>query len=365
MNVGIHKFSSTKIFDFEKIYQQILDYNNIENSLIHISEPDFWTRIEKLDLFISRWIDISDHEQMGHTLLPIINQEMGIKCLPDYRTFWPYDDKIKEYYLLKQHGFPVIDTHVFWDKPSALLWLETTSLPTVFKLRGGASSSNVVLVKSKSHGKKLINKMFGTGVKSGKLPGSGQVRFKDFSIRKTVQHWGGNILKTFGGEDTNQRWQLHKNYALFQKFLPGNTFDVRVVVIGERVFAFRRFNRENDFRASGSGKTDLNHEAIDIRCVQTALDVSQRFKFQTMGYDFLYDKSDNPLISEMSYTYSTKTLPRCPGYWDKDLKFHEGNYWPQFLQLVDALQLPDLKQPTIVLDKPSTRQKFNEYVNIG
>ena len=45
-----------------------------------------------------------------------------------------------------------------------------------------------------------------------------------------------------------------KDYVYFQKFLPNNKYDIRIVVIGDRAFGFIRYNRENDFRASGSGK---------------------------------------------------------------------------------------------------------------
>ena len=363
MNVGIHKFSRDTVYDFEKIYREILTFNNIPNIYLHISQPDFWEKLKETDLFISRWIDISNHDQLGHTLLPIIESAQITKCFPTYHNYWSYDDKIRQYYLLRQHGFPVIETYVFWNKSNALEWIDTASLPTVFKLKGGASSNNVVLIKSRDQGKRFIKKMFGSGVKSGKLPTRGHVKFADFDLQKIVRHWAGNLLKTINGIDVNDRWQLHKNYALFQRFLPGNTFDTRVVVNGNRIQAFRRFNRENDFRASGSGKIDLNPEAVDTRCLQIALNVSKKLNYQTMGYDFLYDEENNPLISEMSYTYGTKTLPRCPGYWDENLSFHEGNYWPQYFQLMHLLDRPDLEQPNIIIEEENVSQRFQRVMS--
>jgi len=38
---------------------------------------------------------------------------------------------------------------------------------------------------------------------------------------------------------------------------------------------------------------------------------------------------------------------QCTGYWDKDLNWHEGHFWPQFCQLQDLLNMPELKQPVI------------------
>ena len=358
MQIGIHTFAENKIAPFERRYEQILSFNEIQSTFLHINQADFWDKLNEVDVFISRWIDTSDHEQIGHTVLPIIDTMDAITCLPSYSNFWPYDDKIRQYYLLKQHGFPVIETYVFWDKKSALNWIETASLPTVFKLKGGAGSSNVVLIKTRSQGRRLIRIMFGSGVKSGKLPTSGHVKFKQFDWWKTIRRMGGNFLKTLKGIEVDQRWQLHKNYALFQRFLPGNTFDVRVAVIGGRAFAFRRMNRENDFRASGSGNADFDTASIDLQCVRIALDVTKKLKYHTMSYDFLYGKDNKPLISEMSYTFVDNYIFRCPGYWDDQLEFHEGRYWPQYLQLMDLLDKPDLLQPDMAIEETSIRQRF-------
>ena len=62
-----------------------------------------------------------------------------------------------------------------------------------------------------------------------------------------------------------------------------------------------------------------------------------------MAYDFLYDENKKPAFSEISYTYQDVAVRNCPGYWDSDLNWNEGHYWPQYFQLMDALNLPDLK----------------------
>ncbi|WKN30490.1 hypothetical protein PZB74_16110 [Porifericola rhodea] len=362
MKVGIHQFSKQKLSDFEEIYEKILIHNHIESIRLHASQPDFWKKIESIDFFLSRWLDTSDHHQLGHTILPIIEKDFKKGCLPNYHTYWHYDDKIKQFFQLKAHGFPAIDSYVFWDKQSALSWMDSTELPVIFKLKGGASSSNVIMIKSRNRGKKLIKKIFGSGFISGKIPDKGHVKYQDFDIGKKIRHWGGNLLKTLNGEDINFRWQLHKNYALFQKFMPDNTFDTRVVVIGGRAFAFRRFNRENDFRASGSKKLDLEPANIDLRCIKLAQQVSRTLNYQCMAYDFLYDEHNEPVICEISYTHGQSVI-KCPGYWDEEMNWHEGHYWPQYWHLVDLLGMPELIQPDITIEEKSLNQKFFNIIN--
>jgi len=67
--------------------------------------------------------------------------------------------------------------------------------------------------------------------------------------------------------------------------------------------------------------------------------------FQSMAYDFLYNKEGTAWFCEISYTYLDTIIYDCPGYWDLNLNWREGHYWPQYFQLMDALNLPDLKQP--------------------
>jgi glutathione synthase/RimK-type ligase-like ATP-grasp enzyme len=346
--IGIHADRYGRFYDFMERYEHVLDFNNIEHIRLDVNQHNFWEKVAQLDLFIFRWRHSDHHHHLAHTILPIIEKDMGIKCFPNQATCWHFDDKIRQYYLLKNHGFPIIDSWIFWEKKEALQWIKKAQFPLIFKLRGGAGSSNVVLMKNKHQATKMIHLMFGKGVMSEKLPMMDNVRLRHFNIKKEIRRLGGNILRKIRGEDPQPAWQINKNYVLFQKYLPNNNYDTRVVIIGERAFAFRRFTRAEDFRASGSGKLDMNKELIDLRCVKLALDISKKMGFQSMAYDFLLDDNNEPQFCEISYTYFDEPVYSCPGYWDSSLAWHDGHYWPQYFQLMDALELPGLQQPEMV-----------------
>ncbi len=341
MLVGIHKDPYGKFCRFLERYEEILDFNGVDHIRLEASQSGFWERIRTLDLFIFRWAHYDSDRQLAHTILPVIEEEMAIKCFPDWKTCWHYDDKIKEYYLLKQHGFSMVDSYIFWEKKAALEWLRTADFPLVFKLKGGAGAKNVILVKNRRQAVKFVNKMFGKGL----IPRA--IDRNKIDIKREIRHLGGNLLRKIKGEDILENWQLQKNYILFQKFLPDNKYDTRVTTIGDRAFVFRRFNREDDFRASGSGKIDYDVEKVDKRCIEIAFSVSKKMHFQTMAYDFLFNPDDEPQFSEISYTYLDTAIYNCPGYWDSNLNWHDGHFWPQYCQLVDALSLPYLKQPNL------------------
>ena len=141
MLVGIYK-SEFPHFQIRRneIYKEILKYNNIDFIELHIDDKDFWEKVKTLDLFLFRWAHIDDHHQLVSTILPVIENYLNIKCFPNLNTCWHFDDKIKEYYLLKSLGYPVIESWIFWEKEHALDWAEKADYPVVFKLKKGAGA---------------------------------------------------------------------------------------------------------------------------------------------------------------------------------------------------------------------------------
>jgi glutathione synthase/RimK-type ligase-like ATP-grasp enzyme len=345
MVVGIHKAFFRGYFEYIQRFERILDHNKIHHIRLECDDADFWSRARDLDLFIFWWRHDNGDWRLATTLIPIVEDQLNVKCLPNTKTCWAYDDKIREYYLLQQNGFPGVASWVFWDKDKALDWLTCAPFPLVFKLSGGAGSENVALVKDRAGANKLIKRMFGSGIQSTRIPW-GNIRRVDFNLKAEMRHRLANAVRRLRGMSL-PALELHKNYVYFQKFLRGNTYDTRVTVIGNRAFAFRRYTRDNDFRSSGSGKIDYNPKAIDLDVVNMAHGISKKLCFQSMAYDFLYDENKKPAVCEMAYNFIDEPIYNCPGYWDDSLNWHEGHYWPQYFQLMDALRMPDLKQPDV------------------
>lgn len=90
-------------------------------------------------------------------------EHAGVKVFPDFKTGWHFDDKVAQKYLLEAIDAPLIPSYVFYDKAEALEWAKKTDYPKVFKLKGGAGSANVKLIKSFKKAKTLINKAFDKG----------------------------------------------------------------------------------------------------------------------------------------------------------------------------------------------------------
>jgi glutathione synthase/RimK-type ligase-like ATP-grasp enzyme len=263
-------------------------------------------------------------------------QSSGIRTFPDFHTCWHFDDKLGQKYLLEALGAPLIPSYVFYDKKDAIRWINETKFPVVFKLRGGASSSNVRLVRGERQAINLINRAFGSGfrrhnptsgirdiwrnIKKGK---AGYTDFfhglARFFIRTRFEKVAGN----------------ERGYVYFQEFIKGCTFDIRVKVIDGKCWAFRRFNRENDFRASGSNSLLFSKDGIPLDVIRIALDISRRMHLQSVAFDFLISEENEPLITELSYSFGYDKGENY-GYWDSDLNWHDESFNP-FAWMVNSL----------------------------
>jgi hypothetical protein len=139
-------------------------------------------------------------------------------------------------------------------------------------------------------------------------------------------------------------FDTQSGYVIFQEFLAGNAFDTRVTVIGNRAFAFRRFNRDNDFRASGSGKIDFDPDKIDEGFVRCAFATAASLGTQSCAIDGLY-RHDVHCVGEVSYTYISEAVFRCPGHWVLEgaaetgtLRWIDRPMWPEEAQVHDFVR---------------------------
>jgi hypothetical protein len=183
----------------------------------------------------------------------------GGRVFPAPHTYLYYDDKARQASLFLNRGYPTPATAVV-GSPAELesfVARESLSFPLVMKQAHGAGSSAVGLLHS-----------------------PGEARFP----------------------------------CIVQQFCPGNTGDYRINVIGHRVMGFARRNRENDFRASGSGHL-IYEDALDPALVALAARISAENGFESMAYDFT--RLDGRwVVLEMSYCYVDTAVRDCPFYYD-------------------------------------------------
>ena len=83
--------------------------------------------------------------------------------------------------------------------------------------------------------------------------------------------------------------------------------------------------RKNDFRASGSLNERYEKEVISKEVIRQAFEISEKLKNQCIVFDFLF-LNGKPMVVEISYGTTVTAYDQCPGYFDKDLNWHDDHF---------------------------------------
>lgn len=258
---------------------------------------------------------------------------MGLEVCPNFNTNWHFDDKLAQKYLFEALELPVAKAWAFFDRNKALDFASQCELPIVAKLRRGAGSYNVRLLSTRAQVKKYVEKMFRKGYSPAPTPLT-DVKTKFKVAAKNGGLFGviARIKKApnfFRVVHKNRKFSSYeKGYAYFQEFVRNNNFDIRVSVVGNRAWAFRRLARENDFRASGSGILDYDLGKIPMEIIELSFKAAKKLKMQSICFDWVRTAEGQYCFVEISYGFVDECVFNCEGFWDSDLKWHEGHFSP-------------------------------------
>lgn len=250
---------------------------------------------------------------------------MGLKVFPDFNEAWHFDDKIAENFLLESVNASIPPWHVFFNPDEAVKWIkEDANFPLVAKLRKGSGSQNVRLIKDRKEGVHYCRKMFGGGYNFAP-----SIAFKASSNIKSTRTIGvfysriKRIPEFIRMRKNAKEFPNERGYVLFQGYVPNNGFDLKIVVVGDKLSYVGRNIRKNDFRASGGGDLFYDRGLVSKEIIDMAFGISDRLGFQCMGYDFVIDKySNDGKIVEISYGFSNSAILGAGGYFDRAGNWH-------------------------------------------
>ena len=197
---------------------------------------------------------------------------MGIPSIPDRRFVALYEDKWAQHKLLAE-----------W-QPETWLIASADQVPdfpgpVVSKAKGGSASRNVRLVRTAEDAEREAAAAFGPGITLG-------------------------------------RGDLQQGYLIWQRFIPGNDGDVRVVRCGDDLFGLTRRNRDDRPFASGSGRTapilTLDDERHHAAFAMAAM-ISEALGLRWVCFDFVFDAA-RPYCLEMSCSWSEPAYVGCPRF---------------------------------------------------
>ncbi|HPT70893.1 MAG TPA: hypothetical protein PLE74_01265 [Candidatus Cloacimonadota bacterium] len=118
------------------------------------------------------------------------------------------------------------------------------------------------------------------------------------------------------------RSYLHKGYVknstnrrkfIVQNFIGGLQNDWKVLIFGDKYYILYRGTRDNDFRASGSGKFVFTKE-IPAGILDFALRIFQAMEVPCLSIDIAYDGHQFYLIEFQALYFGTTTIEKSPFY---------------------------------------------------
>ncbi|KGO84289.1 hypothetical protein Q763_00660 [Flavobacterium beibuense F44-8] len=337
MKVGVHYTKG----GFTERWVDYCINNQLEYVFVDCYETNIINVIKQQNITHLMWhLNHESHKDIEYGLM-IMNaiDLLGVKTFPNYQSRWHFDNKVVQKYLLESISAPITKSYVFYNKQKALGFLEKADFPIVSKLKRGAGSSNVKLIHNYHEGEKYVNKLFGEGVFATSKA------FENLNQKIRVAKKIKNPLelsKKFfryikKNKQERQSSALEKGYVYFQDFLNNNDYDTRIIVVGDKAFGIRRFNRKGDFRASGSGILDYSVGNIDVNFVKIAFEVSRKLNTDCLGFDFVYNEGQ-PNIIEVCFGFSVDAYNDCEGYWDENLNFIKGKFNPQYFMIEDFVK---------------------------
>lgn len=319
MRIGIHSREDS----FSEYWIEYCEVNDIKYKLVDCYSSNIMNQLSDCDTLMWHFNHKSPKASKFAKQLLYSVEASGKKVFPDYHSVWHFDDKVGQKYLLEAIGAPLAPSNVFYSRQEALKWANQTVFPKVFKLRNGAGASNVRLVKTKFQANRLVRKAFGRGFKQSQAFSDLKERYRKYSHGKsTIWDVLKGIVRIVLPTEYARVTGREIGYIYFQDFIPGNDHDIRVIVIGDKAFAMKRMVRKNDFRASGSGVILFGREHNDDETVRLAFETSEKLNVQCMAYDFVY-QAGKPLIIEISFATIYDNIQWVPGFWKRDLSWHE------------------------------------------
>lgn len=231
------------------------DNNNLTYEVIDLYQLDAIERLRSFDCLLWHFSNYSFPDMLEARSILYTAKAMGLKIFPDFNDAWHFDDKVAETYLLQSINVPIPSSYMFYDYEVFAKWLNgDIKFPLVGKLRCGSGSHNVKLFHNKNAVMNYAKRMFGKGYKPAP-----SLIFKTSSNIKSSNDWATikkrakripEFLRTLANA---RKFANEKGYLFLQEFIPNEGYDLKVVVVGDKLSFIARNIRKGDFRASGGG----------------------------------------------------------------------------------------------------------------
>jgi glutathione synthase/RimK-type ligase-like ATP-grasp enzyme len=230
-------------------------------------------------------------------------EQRGLSVIPSFACLKAHNNKVAMELMRARTTFPELQTihsRAFGTLEELKRAAGAMEYPLVVKTYAGAMSRGVAKADNKEE---LIKKA------------------AKFSKSLSFRHDLKEFLRKVKYRNRYVQESCHRTKFIVQNLIEGLDNDWKVLVYGNRCYALRRDNRENDFRASGSGKflfsKDLPSGMLDF-----ALKVRKHFNVPQISLDIAFDGIRFHLIEFQFIDFGTTTIEKAPHFF-----IHSNSAW--------------------------------------
>lgn len=287
-------------------YERFCINNGIRYGFYDIYRSDWIEQAAQYDIIVWQTDSNPAEQHIAESKIYVLEHVLKKECFPSFHEVWQYEDKCRENYLYSALDIPSIPTVVTNSLDEALHCIDTADYPFIYKDYIGTGSREVVKIDSRSRARKLVYRIFMKGKRG---------------------LWGHFFVK---------------NIFYMQKFMADATFDLRVMMSGNKAFGYYRYPKKGDFKASGAGNYEKKEIPEDV--LRLAYDIKRKLGVRQVGVDFLYSPAEGKYYVIETSVFNRIDTPEqlvvngVAGYYDMsdldNITFRPGKFWIQELTLL-------------------------------
>ena len=293
-----------------KIPQKIIESDSIGTDKIrnYFTEHNFIVKIYTYQDFIQNYAQIRDiipgsyffyassqypdYYSAIEDVLLLIKESGGI-LIPDFIHFKAHENKYFQELIKAKLGIKCPASFLISSLEEGLEKIKSFTFPIVAKLPSGFGSSNVTLIKNSKETEMFLEKNLISVVKKRK---------NIFKYRKQLK-------------EMENKHPLKIGKIIFQEFISGIENDWKILVFGNRIFYLKRYFKENDFRASGSGMFD-NSVPPSENILKFAAEVKRLLKTPWVSLDIIEKENNIYLIEYQCVHFGLYTVMKSSSHFE-------------------------------------------------
>ena len=218
-------------------------------------------------------------------------------CIPEYIFLRAHNNKVFMEMLRTYYDFS--DKHLFKSKFAATK-KEISGLdieyPSVVKGPDGALSKTVIKADD-------INEVYRF--------------FSSIAPKLEFKHKLREYLRRIRHRNNYNPEELKKGKIIIQDFMPDIKFDWKILVYNDMLFALKRQNRKNDFRASGSGIYAYS-EKVSENILDLAWNTRKKLDVPHLSLDVAETNGQLVIFEFQAIYFGTKTIENSPFHFVKE-----------------------------------------------